>query len=639
MKRFLIAGVAVLATAASLLPAQADPLSQRDMAKVIQQAPKRYLRSEPGKSEQLTLLFGPYEIPPGQDSNRILADINLPAGFVKSVSPDLVDATSGRIPTEQEAHIHHAHWFRITTQDDCNDAVTTNCELYYTKVDGARGALPEFVPPELAAQVPDGGGLSWVFGTGEEKTQGGFVPRETLNDADDNGVPDIQYGMEIEDAERQALIFMIHNKTASPMQVFVTLDVDWVWGTAAEISAATGIPMHPLRGQLWGRTGDASSTDPDLDSSYTAQVDGTAIVAGGHAHPMVYNNRLTNLGPDGRCTADVDNDGVPGLTLLNARKIDHVPGAWPYSEDFQMGVAKYGWRSPIHKGDVIKQIASYDVSNDGVSAADFALPGNAASLGYPTAAEIASNANGGDTVDGQPHQTFDGMNHYGMYVDPAQAPEPYGPDLDNNGCPDNFAEVAAPELLGADTPKVQQKLRTDAWGIAPYFAPGANEGMQNHTWPALDPTCGDFPYATRPVCENVSGPATDHSGIATDTISTVGFQYIPGGYGLPGALGAPAIVSKAGGLRLINQDAAGNIRHSITTCKWPCAGSYVSNFPRPDGRLYSGKMGNVDPIDGGFSGNWQPVYDVDMSRFDVGEFVSYYCTIHPSMRGAFEVVA
>jgi hypothetical protein len=638
MKRFLIAGITVAATVSSLLPAQADPLSQRDMVKVIQQAPKRYLASEPGKQEQLTLLFGPYEIPPGQDSNRILADINIPGGFVKAVAPDLVDAASGRIPTEQEAHIHHAHWFRVTTENDCANADpnTNDCELYYTDLGGARGSLPDFVPPELAEQVPANGGLSWVFGTGEEKTQGGFIQREALNDADGNGVPDVQYGMEIEDGERQVVIFMIHNKTSAPMQVFVVLDVDYVFGTAEQIEDATGIPMHPVKGQLWGRTGDAPSSDPHLDSRYTAEIDGTAIVAGGHAHPMVYNNRLTNLGPGGKCTDDYDNDGYPGVTILNARKIDHVPGSWPYSEDFQMGVAKYGWRVNVHKGDVLSQVASYDVSNDGVMADEFAMPGNAAALGYPTAAQLA----GRDTVDGMPHQTFDGMNHYGMYVDPLQAPEAYSATKDANGCPTNFGEVAVPDLLGADTPAVQQRLRTDNWGIAPYFAPGAAEGMQNHVWAAIDPTCGvPAPSNGRAVCENGITPATDGSGIATDVIHTTGFQYVPGGYGLPGALGAPAIVSKSAGLTLVNEDAAANIRHSITTCQWPCAGAYVSNYPQPDGRLYSGKMGNTDPIDGGFSGDWQPVYEVDMNKFDVGEFVSYYCTIHPSMRGAFQVVA
>lgn len=633
MKKFVVA-LATGATLMSMLPSQADPLSQRDMAKVIQQAPKRYLASEPGKQEQLTLLFGPYEIPPGQDSNRILADIQLPNGYVKSVSPDLVDAASGRVPTEQEAHIHHAHWFRVTADDD---------ELYYSNLAG-RGDLPEFVPQELANQVPEGMGLSWVFGTGEEKTQGGFAPREALEDADGNGVPDRQYGMEIDETERQVVIFMIHNKTAAPLQVFVVLDVDWVWGTAEEISAATRIPMHPVKGQLWGTTADVSPNTGQLVSTYTAELDSTAIVAGGHAHPGVYNNALTNTGPNGACTADLDDDGLPGITILNARKIDHVPGSWPYSEDFQMGVAKYGWRVNIHKGDKLRQVAVYDVTGDGKDAGSFALPPNVHATAedpkFPSAADLA----GRDTVDMRPHQHFDAMNHYGIYLDPLQEPAPYlnanGTPWNGSGCPANFASVAPARLLGNDTPAVQQKMSRDDEGIPPYFATGINEGMQNHVWPALDPTCGDFAHSTRTECEGALDPKNNGEGIETDVIHIAGFQYYPGGYGLPGALGAPAKVSKSGGLTILNEDVAGNIRHSLTTCVWPCSGGYVSNYPLSDGTLHTGKLGNADPIDGGGNGPEDlPNYSVNMSKLDVGEFYSYYCTIHPTMRGSFEVVA
>ena len=636
MKRFLIAGITAGATMLSLLPASADPLSQRDMVKVITQTPKRYLPSEPGKMEQLTLLFGPYEIPPGQDSNRILADVNLPQGFVKTIAPDLVDATTGRIPTEQEAHIHHAHWFRVTTANDCAADASAGCELYYTNLGGARDSLPEFVPPELAAQVPAGSGLSWVFGTGEEKTQGGFLPREAMNDADANGVPDVQYGMEIDSGERQVVIFMIHNKTAAPLHVFVVLDVDFVHGTADEISDATNIPMHPVKGQLWGTTKDATRTSPSLKSTYTAEIDGTAIVAGGHAHPGVYDNVLTNQGPDGKCTEDFDNDGYPGVSMLHARKIDHVPGSWPYSEDFQMGVAKYGWRANVHKGDKLAQIAPYDIDNEGAMASQFALPGPIAEgLGYPTALDLA----GRDTVDGGTRQHYQAMNHYGMYVDPLQAPEAYSAELDENGCPSNFAAVAAPDLLGADTQAVQQRLGNDDSGIAPYFAVGASEGMQNHVWPALDPTCGSFQYATRANCENGITPATDGSGMVTDTIHIAGFQFFPGGAGLPGSLGAPAIVSKSAGFQIINEDVLANVRHTLTTCPWPCSGSYVANFPLQDGLIDTNKLGNIDPIEGS---PVSPVYEMpasDLAKLEVGSFYSYYCRIHPSMRGSFQVAA
>ena len=36
-------------------------------------------------------------------------------------------------------------------------------------------------------------------------------------------------------------------------------------------------------------------------------------------------------------------------------------------------------------------------------------------------------------------------------------------------------------------------------------------------------------------------------------------------------------------LTFINDDQAANIRHSVTTCAWPCNGKYVGNYPLADG--------------------------------------------------------
>ena len=59
---------------------------------------------------------------------------------------------------------------------------------------------------------------------------------------------------------------------------------------------------------------------------------------------------------------------------------------------------------------------------------------------------------------------------------------------------------------------------------------------------------------------------------------------------------------------------------------------YVANYPHGDGVWDSDTLG-FDPIDGG---NPNPVAETpkDMT---LGKY-SYYCRIHPWMRGAFEVV-
>ncbi len=110
------------------------------------------------------------------------------------------------------------------------------------------------------------------------------------------------------------------------------------------------------------------------------------------------------------------------------------------------------------------------------------------------------------------------------------------------------------------------------------------------------------------------------------------FAYQPGNRtaGSP-APGEIATVKQGQSLLFFNADQSANIRHTVTTCPWPCNGPYVGNYPLADGRWDSGTMG-YDPIDGG---NPDPrsetPKDLPKGRY------AFFCRIHPWMRGAFEV--
>ena len=110
------------------------------------------------------------------------------------------------------------------------------------------------------------------------------------------------------------------------------------------------------------------------------------------------------------------------------------------------------------------------------------------------------------------------------------------------------------------------------------------------------------------------------------------FQYYPGGRGAPGDQGLPATVKKGSTLEFFNADQQANIRHSVTTCPYPCNGTYVSNYPWADGRWDSGTLG-FDAIDGG---EMNPTATTPKD-LPVGKY-SYFCRIHPFMRGEFRVV-
>jgi len=140
-------------------------------------------------------------------------------------------------------------------------------------------------------------------------------------------------------------------------------------------------------------------------------------------------------------------------------------------------------------------------------------------------------------------------------------------------------------------------------------------------------------------------------------VHVANFLYVPGDHTLTGSLGAPARVTKNETLRFINEDVSIGVRHSITSCKMPCNGDYVANYPNPDGYFDSGKMGNLDYIDGGLaqasghhtlagqeydgpgvSYDTYPYWDLDTTDLDPGMY-SYYCRIHAWMRGWVEVAA
>ena len=124
-------------------------------------------------------------------------------------------------------------------------------------------------------------------------------------------------------------------------------------------------------------------------------------------------------------------------------------------------------------------------------------------------------------------------------------------------------------------------------------------------------------------------PAT---GPPTGQVTIANFQYRPGDRSLSGTEGLPPAVPEGTSLTFFNADQMLNIRHSVTTCRWPCNGPYVANYPHPDGIWDSTTLG-YDLVSGGSP---NPVAQTPPD-LKVGRY-AYFCRIHPWMRGAFEVV-
>jgi plastocyanin len=539
-----------------------------------------------GTERAMRLLYGPFPIAPGSDFNRVTVELPVREGYMTAVSPNLYTSADGLTPSNQHLHIHHAHWFRTSSDPG---------EEYYTA------------------------NLAWIFGTGEERTQGSLHDRAN---ADPDGP---RFGIQMDPLVPQALIFMLHNKMPDPAAVYVALDVTFVYGSADAIQAATSCPdlkagegcqagetFHALHGKLWGTTFDVErqriedggdglyihpseipSADPTrqatdaLGRMFVAGADGTAIAAAGHLHPNGREVLVANLGPEGSaCEADLDGDGFPGVTLFRSLKIEEETAAWPHSENYQMGATKHGWRAPVRAGDRITQFAIYD--ND-----DYA--------------------------------SYEAMSFVGLYVDRDQPP--------------------AARAGGTCTLENTQAtlLPLDPWGGDPTQTV-INRGSDEHGHDHGGDYCGIPGFRA---CDFEM--AQPEPGVATGVVTITHFAYTPGDRTLADQLGRPIQVARGDVLTFVNDDVAATVRHTVTSCEWPCNGPYVANYPQPDGVFDSGKIGNFDPIDGGgvvtsggplaglgLAEEAEPVWDLDTSELEPGLY-SFYCRVHPWMRGSLQV--
>jgi plastocyanin len=506
----------------------------------------RYVPEAPGTVKKMRFWYGPYSMPAGWDANRVDLDIPVHNGMIISVEPELRINPDWKEPSHQVAHIHHAHWFALDPG---------NKEDTYT-----------------------GGNTEWIFGNGDEETRADFMERS-------NAVPKgPMYGEYIGLGGPQAMIYMLHNKTAQNMVGYVVLDVTFKYGTIEQLNA-TGREHRDVSGVLFGRTFDVprerkgdglwnttydmrTSEDKPRPIEWTATIDGTMIGTGSHVHPGGVTVLTENMGSKENPCGN-DRRGTGGTLLL---KSDIINRNAPFGEDYQMEVTRPSWRAPVHVGDRIR-ITGYYANKHAA--------------------------------------WYTAMTHNGIYIDEAEAPK--------GRC--------KPYLVGKDAKK---KVRTKVKGRIVKRPLDPTEGVPNRDWMHhADSWCGKK-FGADP-CEPPFKDAPE-PGPPASRVTIANFQYFPGGRGAPGDMGRPPTVKKGETITFFNADQQANIRHSVTTCKYPCNGKYVSNYPWADGVYDSGTLG-FDAIDGGTP---NPVAE-SSPKLPVGKY-SYYCRIHPFMRGEFHVV-
>ena len=568
MRRVVVVLACAGAGLGALAPAAPSDDTRGNPLDAVFQRGARYTPKPAGTVERLNFWFGPYLVPPGHDSNRVDIDLPLRDGFILAIEPGMRRTADLTEPSHQQAHIHHAHWFA---------ADPGNKEDNY-----ARG-LGE-----------------WIFGNGDEETRADFQQR---SDADPEGPI---YGQYIGAGAPQAMIYMLHNKTSEPLSTYIVLDVLFKHGTEAELAALGGRPHRDLSGILFGRTfnvprepeGDGEfNTTHDLKRPvvWVSTIEGTIVGTGPHLHPGGKRVVVENLGSAENPCPD-DGRGFGGTDLLNGEAV------WRngvFSEDFQMEVTNPAWRAPIHKGDRILVTGIYE---------------------------------------NRDHAWYDVMTHQGMYVDPAQPPR-------GRCAPYLVGEAARPRVRihrHRHVHRMRRMVRTRHGGRRAVVrrrvhihrhrhrvVPNPTAGVLNRPWDNhVELFCG--PEFGGPVCE--SEERERPTGRETSLVTIADFLYVPGDRALSGPDGGPVRVKRGTPLTFVNADQAAGIRHSVTTCAWPCTGAYVANYPFADGTWDSDILG-YDPVDGGSP---NPVAQTP-ANLPTGKY-SYFCRIHPWMRGAFEVV-
>jgi plastocyanin len=527
LRGLVLAVTATMVCSASALAQSPPPESSNPLdgpyGKVV-----RYVPKPAGTKEETKLWFGPYVVPPGHDMNRVDLDLPLRDGFLISIEPGMKRVADLSEPSHQEAHIHHAHWFALDPGNKEDNY------LYGTH--------------------------EWVFGLGDEETRGDFRRRSAAN-----GPHGPVYGQHIPAGQQQHMIYMLHNKTDQPMEVWIVLHVAFTHGSAQQLQKIYHRPYHDVSGMLFGQTYDVPR-QPKGDGKYeyakdsghviewTSQTDGTMIGAGGHVHPGGKQVVFENYGSKQSPCPNTGN-GYGGTLLIKENEIDHNV---PLSEDYQTEVTHPAWRAPIHKGDRLRISGTYE---------------------------------------NKEHAWYRVMTHEGVYIDKAQKPKGH----------------CKPYMIG----RWKKQWKNPTMGVP-------NRTWGNHT----DDYCGTK-YGGPP-CERREKRPAQARYTHGSVVHITNFQYLPGDRS--SSLGGKIPSIKRGEqLTFVNDDQFADIRHSVTTCPWPCNGQYVANYPLADGRWDSGTLG-YDVIDGG-SPN-------PMSRTPKNlppGLYTYFCRIHPWMRGAFRV--
>lgn len=550
-----------------------------------------------GGVERTTYMVGPIDVTSGQ--NRIAykpitgSEKPSESGWITRIKPNLVRA-DGSIPLSSKVMFHHGVWINASAP--------------------ARDRL--------------------FFATGEEKTQVEF--------------PD-GYGLRYKASDTWILNHMLHNLEPEPMELFVTYTIDFIPDSSPAAAGMTPVRpiwmdvesgIYPVFDVLRGSGGpDGKFTYPeDADDPYppgwqknekTIPQDGVLVSTAGHVHSgglwtdlYLKRDGAGYAGP----TCQAPNDLEPRLNKLKRKKKRLVRR--------QKSIRKKLRQTRLRNRATIR--SKRKVGKLRRKAAK--------KLKRLRARDSAARRIYRACTDTQPR--VDG-NRVRLFRSRVKYFEPRGP-VSWDMAMYNTDQDWRVAVKKGDTLELQATYETEraSW----YESMGINVVY----W-AEEPG-GDNPYETRVDQAGVLNhghytenddhggtgpevgpdPTTLPDGLASGGPFKIGgFSYGAGNFRLPGSLGRPPVVKKGESFtfELAASDAGQEIWHSLTSCKAPCNKSTGIGYPIPDGRVQfdSGQLGTGGPptVE---RDTWSTPKDLPVGTY------TFFCRIHPLMRGAIRVV-
>jgi len=584
----------------------------------VVQAQVTRVETLPDGAQRISYRIGPLSVTPGQNriDNKTITGLERPAanGWITRIQPDLVRA-DGSVPKSSQIMFHHGVWIN----NSYNDTTGGSGERFYA--------------------------------TGEEKT---------IVDLPDG------FGYRYKKTDNWVFNNMIHNLTPEAMTLYAAYTVNFIPDTAPtaagirpvrpiwmDVENGSGYPVFDTHRDSGGADGEFTYPQDTPGGPYgggrkknewTVDRDGVLINTTGHVHTGGLNTELfmRRAGASYKgalCDQPLSRDSQ--MKLITDRMAATNTKIEKHRQSMKPKKIKRLRKNlkPKKFRKVMKQKRKWGKKLKGTKQANLAEQRELQQTIDSEQATYQGCLDVTPTVEG---------NRVRLFRSKAEYFEPAGPvswDMAMRTTSDNW-KVA---VKRGDTLELQTTYETKlaSWyenmgidiiymaddqgdGRNPYDVKVDTAGVLNHGHYSENEDHG----GTAPVV----GP--DPAKLADGRISggpfqIGGYSYEAGDFRLPGAAGYPPVVQKGQSFtfKLSAADQATQTWHSLTSCKSPCNKSTGIAYPIADGdfQFDSGQLGK-----GGAPtvnrDSWSTPADLPVGTH------TFYCRIHPLMRGAVRVV-